>query len=153
MNQSRFRPVKSLKMTVRTSVLWKMNIHMGKKWPEMVVQRSSIKGHSFPYRLYHKDRHWITISLRSPLLFQVLHTYLHTWIYFCLPCEQYIFVSVMALLAHNFEYLLLFSTSKRCWKKSKQIFKIQNSTSPNRWATKDISVILEEVVIQGQPMK
>ena len=39
-------------MTVRTSVLWKMNIHMAKKWPEMVVQRSYIKGHSFPYRLY-----------------------------------------------------------------------------------------------------
>ena len=39
-------------MTVRTSVLWKMNIHMPKKWPEMVVQRSYIKGHSFPYRLY-----------------------------------------------------------------------------------------------------
>ena len=39
-------------MTVRTSVLWKMNIHMAKKWPEMVVKRSYIKGHSFPYRLY-----------------------------------------------------------------------------------------------------
>ena len=39
-------------MTVRTSVLWKMNIHMAKKGPEMVVQRSYIKGHSFPYRLY-----------------------------------------------------------------------------------------------------
>ena len=25
---------------------------MAKKWPEMVVQRSFIKGHSFPYRLY-----------------------------------------------------------------------------------------------------
>ena len=52
MNQSRFRPVKHLKMTVRTSVLWKMNIHMAKKWPEMVIQRSYIKGHSFPYSLY-----------------------------------------------------------------------------------------------------
>ena len=29
-----------------------MNIHMAKKWPEMVVKRSYIKGHSFPYRLY-----------------------------------------------------------------------------------------------------
>ena len=52
MNQSRFRPVKYLKMTGRTSVLWKTKTHMAKKWPEMVVQRSFIKGHSFPYRLY-----------------------------------------------------------------------------------------------------
>ena len=29
-------------MTVRTSVLWKMIIHMAKKWPENVVQRSSL---------------------------------------------------------------------------------------------------------------
>ena len=29
-------------MTVRTSVLWKMNIHMAKKWPEMVVTLSFI---------------------------------------------------------------------------------------------------------------
>ena len=29
-----------------------MNIHMAKKWPEMVVQRSFIKEHWFPYRLY-----------------------------------------------------------------------------------------------------
>ena len=35
---SRFRPVKHLKMTVWTSVLWKMSIHMSKKWPEMVVE-------------------------------------------------------------------------------------------------------------------
>ena len=46
MNQSRFRPVKHIKMTVRISVSWKMNIHMAKKWPEMVIQRSFIKGHS-----------------------------------------------------------------------------------------------------------
>ena len=42
MNQSEFRPVKHLKMTVWTSVLWKMNIHMAKKWPEMVVTLSFI---------------------------------------------------------------------------------------------------------------
>ena len=29
-----------------------MNIHIAKKWPEKVVKRSFIKGHSFPYRLY-----------------------------------------------------------------------------------------------------
>ena len=29
-----------------------MNIHMEKKWPEKVVQRSFIKEHSFPYSLY-----------------------------------------------------------------------------------------------------
>ena len=28
---------------------------MAKKWPEMVVKRSYIKGHSFPYRLYFKS--------------------------------------------------------------------------------------------------
>ena len=39
-------------MTVRTSVLWKMKIHMAKKWPEKVVQRSFIKEHSFPNSLY-----------------------------------------------------------------------------------------------------
>ena len=39
-------------MTVRTSVLWKMKIHMAKKWPEKVVQRSFIKEHSFPNGLY-----------------------------------------------------------------------------------------------------
>ena len=41
-------------MTVRTSVLWKMKIHMAKKWPEKVVQRSFIKEHSFPNGLYFK---------------------------------------------------------------------------------------------------
>ena len=39
-------------MTVRTSILWKMNIHMAKKWPEKVLQRSIIKGHSFRNSLY-----------------------------------------------------------------------------------------------------
>ena len=39
-------------MTVRTSVLWKINIHMAKKWPEKVIQRSFIKEHSFANRLY-----------------------------------------------------------------------------------------------------
>ena len=29
-----------------------MNMHMAKKWPEKVVQRSFIKGHSFPIGLY-----------------------------------------------------------------------------------------------------
>ena len=39
-------------MTVRTSVLWKMIIHIVKKLPGMVVQRTFIKEHSFVYRLY-----------------------------------------------------------------------------------------------------
>ena len=51
MTQSRFRPIRHLKMTVRTSVLWKIFTHMAKKWPGMVVQRTFIKGHSFVYRL------------------------------------------------------------------------------------------------------
>ena len=37
-----------------------MNIHMAKKWPEMVVERSFIKGHSFRNSLYHS-------SIYSPL--------------------------------------------------------------------------------------
>ena len=52
MNQSYVRLVKLFKMTVRTSVLWKMKIHMAKYWPEKVVQRSFIKEHSFPIGLY-----------------------------------------------------------------------------------------------------
>ena len=39
-------------MTVRTSVLWKINIRMAKKWPEKVIQRSLLKEHSFVNRLY-----------------------------------------------------------------------------------------------------
>ena len=31
---------------------------MAKKWPEMVVQRSFIKEHSFPYRLYGVVHHY-----------------------------------------------------------------------------------------------
>ena len=38
-------------MTVKTSVLWKINTHMAKKWPENVIHRSFVKEHSFPYRL------------------------------------------------------------------------------------------------------
>ena len=52
MTQSRFRPIRHLKMTVRTSVLWKTNTHMTKKWPEQVAQRWFLKGHSFPNSLY-----------------------------------------------------------------------------------------------------
>ena len=51
-NLDQLRPVKPIKMTVWSSFLWKMNIHIVKKWPEMVEQRSHIKGHSFPYWLY-----------------------------------------------------------------------------------------------------
>ena len=39
-------------MNVRASVLWKINTHTVKKWPEKVRQRSFIKEHSFVYRLY-----------------------------------------------------------------------------------------------------
>ena len=35
---SRFRPVKHLKMTIWTSVLWKMTIHMSTKWLEVVIE-------------------------------------------------------------------------------------------------------------------
>ena len=46
-NLEQFRPVKHVKMTVWTSVLWKMNIPIAKKWPDMVVTSSFIKEHSF----------------------------------------------------------------------------------------------------------
>ena len=36
----------------------------------------------------------------------------------------------------SFKHLLLFSSSRGTWKKSKQIFKILNSTNPNRSALK-----------------
>ena len=42
MNQSEFRPVRHLKMAIWTSVLWKMNIHMAKKWPDMFLKLSFI---------------------------------------------------------------------------------------------------------------
>ena len=39
MNQLEFRPIKHIKMTVWTSVLWKITIQLAKKWPEMVVKK------------------------------------------------------------------------------------------------------------------
>ena len=42
MKQSRFRPVQHLKMTVWTSVLWKINIQLAKKLPEIVVKWASV---------------------------------------------------------------------------------------------------------------
>ena len=58
-NLDQFRPVKHVKMTVWTSVLWKMNIHIAKKWPEMVVTWSFIKGHSFQISLYAWARYFL----------------------------------------------------------------------------------------------
>ena len=51
-NLLEFRPVKHVIMTVWTSVLWKKNIHISKKWPELVITRSFIKRHSFPISRY-----------------------------------------------------------------------------------------------------
>ena len=45
--QLRFRPTMHLKMTIRTSVLWKMNIKLAKKWPEMVIKWPNLKVVSF----------------------------------------------------------------------------------------------------------
>ena len=40
-----------------------MNIQMAKKWPEMVVTPSFIKGHSFPITLYlYKTADFVYIS-------------------------------------------------------------------------------------------
>ena len=39
LNQLEFRPIKHIKMTVWTSVLWKITIQLAKKWPEMVVKK------------------------------------------------------------------------------------------------------------------
>ena len=41
-NLLEFRPVKHVIMTIWTSVLWKINIHMAKRWPERVLQQSFI---------------------------------------------------------------------------------------------------------------
>ena len=63
MNRSEFRPVKHLKMTVCASVLWKMNIGIAKKWPEMVVTLSFISIFHFrsgyiTYLQMHMVRQW-----------------------------------------------------------------------------------------------
>ena len=36
----RIQTIKHIKMTVWTSVLWKITIQLAKKWPEMVVEKS-----------------------------------------------------------------------------------------------------------------
>jgi hypothetical protein len=41
LTQSRFKPVQHLKMTIRTSVLLKMDIHMAKKLPEKVIYKGT----------------------------------------------------------------------------------------------------------------
>ena len=51
-NLLKFSPVKHVIMTIWTSVLWKMIIHISKKWPELVVTLSFIKGHSFRISFY-----------------------------------------------------------------------------------------------------
>ena len=51
-NLLKFSPVKHVIMTIWTSVLWKMIIHISKKWPELVVTLSFIKEHSFRISLY-----------------------------------------------------------------------------------------------------
>ena len=38
LNQSDFSPVKHIKMTVWTSFLWKINMQLAEKWPEMVAK-------------------------------------------------------------------------------------------------------------------
>ena len=50
-----------------------MNIHMAKKWPEKVVQRSFIKEHSFANRLYSEKnpgdelKNKVSIQMNVPL--------------------------------------------------------------------------------------
>ena len=41
------RSIKHLKLTLWTSVLWKMNLHMAKKWPERVVKQSFLSNIRF----------------------------------------------------------------------------------------------------------
>ena len=51
------------------------------------------------------------------------------------------YIRLLSLVAHrNFEYLFLFSSGRRFWKNSKQIFEIRNSKLSNRSATKDIGL-------------
>ena len=67
-NLLEFRPVKHVIITVWTSVLWKMNIHISKKWPELVVTRSFIKGHSFPISLYVSGNKWMLFNYSNSAL-------------------------------------------------------------------------------------
>ena len=41
-NLDLLRPVKHVKMTVWTSILWKMFIHLAKNWPEMVLKQQNL---------------------------------------------------------------------------------------------------------------
>ena len=76
-NLLEFRPVKHVIMTVWTSVLWKMNIHISKKWPELVITLSFIKGHSFPISLYLSMGKFVLFS--TLCYFSVFFTELFFW--------------------------------------------------------------------------
>ena len=69
LNQLRFRPVKHIKMTVWTSVLWNVVMKLPKKWPEMVVKQPFIilfrfrTVYSFTIEMVHDDMLTFIISL------------------------------------------------------------------------------------------
>ena len=73
-NLLEFRPFKHVIMTVWTSVLWKMNIHTSKKWPELVITLSFIKGHLFPITLYNFTSYRKVVSSR-PVYYSILERY------------------------------------------------------------------------------
>ena len=64
MNQIRFRLVRHLKMTVWTSVLWKIIMQLANKWPERVIKWPFILSDSFPIRVY--DPQSAGINVQSP---------------------------------------------------------------------------------------
>ena len=73
MNQLWFRLVKLFKMIFRTSVLWKLNMHMAKKWTEMV---------------------------KKPLLLIILHLFrlVTVQFFFCLSVSIYSLTATLKLI-------------------------------------------------------
>ena len=76
MNQLRFRPVKHLKLSVWTSVLWKNKIHIAKKWPEMVLQQLLKSNIHFRSLFRSKSFSNLFINIISPD-HRLLHSRLH----------------------------------------------------------------------------
>ena len=59
MNELGFRSVEYTKMTVWDSVLWQINIHMGKKWPEPSIEQS-LKSNIRFRSVFNFFLHWTT---------------------------------------------------------------------------------------------
>ena len=71
MNQLEFRPIKHIKMTVWTSVFWKITIQLAKERPEMVVKKpfTSILHFYSDYRQYVSYLFFLTPKYKVHFLF------------------------------------------------------------------------------------